>query len=67
MNLQQLPRPIEMEDEPNREDFASEGEYEEAILDWRVRNAEPLFWKFYEIRDVFICDDPETESLIALD
>lgn len=66
-NLQQLPRPIELEDEPKLISFATEGEYEEAYLDWKIRNEEPLFWKFYEIRDVFICDNPETESLIALD
>lgn len=66
-NLQQLPRPIEMDEEPKRENFNSDEEYKVVHIDWKTKNEEPLFWKFYEIRDVFICDDPETESLIALD
>lgn len=66
-NLQQLPRPIELEDAPERDQFETDEEFDLAYKKWEKDNEEPLFWKFYEIRDVFICDDPETESLMAFD
>lgn len=42
-------------------------QYCEYLKEWRVKNEENIFWKFYEIRQAFIPDNPEKESLIAID
>lgn len=66
-NLQQLPRPIEMPDEPKREKFDSEEAYKKAMRKYKADKEEADFWKFYEIRDLFIPDDIHNQSIIALD
>lgn len=105
-NLQQLPRPIELDDflsftewaEINKieigedeaksydamadqlilEDDYPTGEtkikspssqyqdYLDYLADWRAKNENALFWKFYEIRDAFI-PDSEDDVLMAFD
>lgn len=104
-NLQQLPRPVEMSNPLNLEDWMKKfdikskevkkaqkelkhlvikdeyptgdiklknvcsltEDYCEYLKEWRAKNEENIFWKFYEIRDAFIPDNPEKESLIAID
>lgn len=67
-NLQQLPRPIEMPVEPKIEWFdGDEKAYKVAMDKYLVDKEEADFWKFYEIRDVFIPDDRDNEVVIALD
>ena len=104
-NLQQLPRPVELDMYLSFEDWAKENkvelskkalkvfsedlfnkklgyitgelvaedvpeeikQYAEYIKEWRAENEENIFWKSYEIRDVFIPDDPENEVVVALD
>lgn len=41
--------------------------YCEYLVEWRAKNEENIFWKFYEIRQAFIPDNPDKESLIAID
>ena len=102
-NLQQLPRPIEMDDYMSFKDWAESKEIElteeeltivekhlvmednfptgeldidtdsthiadylNYLVEWRNKNEEALFWKFYEIRDVFIPDN-EDEVIMAFD
>jgi DNA polymerase-1 len=65
-NLQQLPRPVEMPSEPNREKFEDELEYDKAVEKYEKKKEEADFWKFYEIRDCFIPDN-EDEVIVALD
>lgn len=60
MNLQQLPRPIEL---PTKEEWDALNKG----VEYEVKFKEELFWKFYEIRDAFIPDSPEDEVIIALD
>ena len=60
MNLQQLPRPIEL---PTKEEWDALNKG----IEYEVKFKEELFWKFYEIRDAFIPDSPEDEVIIALD
>jgi DNA polymerase-1 len=67
VNLQQLPRPVEKPDKPDESKYKSKDDYRVAMLKYEKDLKEYEFWKFYEIRDAFIPDNPETESLIALD
>lgn len=108
-NLQQLPRPIEMDEPMSFEEWyektyddkpttkvikswdkikdllvidrlyptgkltkktkltTNEEKFLDYLKEWRNKNEDNVFWKFYEIRACFIPDNPETESLIALD
>jgi DNA polymerase I len=76
-NLQNLPRPVEpVGDEPPREKFNSEEEYDKAITVWEKEKTEYEFWSRYEIRDAFIPDvwvndddveDGEEDVIIAED
>lgn len=62
-NLQQLPRPVDV---PDKEEYLKTKEYEEFKVPYKERFKEDLFWKFYEIRDVFIADS-EDDVLVAFD
>lgn len=55
----ELTKDIEVSDEVE--------EYLDYLKEWRKDNEDNILWKSYEIRSVFIPDDPETEVIMAFD
>lgn len=104
-NLQQLPRPVELDEYIRPEEWEKEhevtgikefwdknqeylelykgyptgnttkvlrvsanvAEYLEYLKEWHNKNKDTIMFKYYEIRDCIIPDNPEEECLIALD
>lgn len=66
-NLQNLPRPVEEVFPPKREYYNDAHDYEIAVEKYKEAKEEYDFWIRYEIRDVFIPDDTEEETIVAHD